>query len=184
MRRFASRFLRVSAALAVAALVAAGCSNDDSPDTAASSSAAPPPSATPPPSSTPPAQTSGAASPATTGVALKFGLPGFPNALTDGNGRAVYVYSLDTGGASKCLTGLCPTNWPPVITTGAPTVDGGEQAPGTQPRPDGTVQATYGGHPLYYFIQDTAPGQLNGKGLTPPFGGKFMLIQKDGSEVS
>jgi predicted lipoprotein with Yx(FWY)xxD motif len=36
---------------------------------------------------------------------------------------------------------------------------------GTIKRADGTVQATYDGHPLYTYVADTAPGQARGNKL-------------------
>jgi len=36
---------------------------------------------------------------------------------------------------------------------------------GTITRSDGTVQATYNGHPLYTYTADTAPGQASGNGI-------------------
>ena len=36
---------------------------------------------------------------------------------------------------------------------------------GTIDRSDGTVQATYNGHPLYTYIGDTAAGQASGNKL-------------------
>ena len=35
----------------------------------------------------------------------------------------------------------------------------------TTKRSDGTVQATWNGHPLYTYVGDTAPGQDKGNGL-------------------
>jgi predicted lipoprotein with Yx(FWY)xxD motif len=35
---------------------------------------------------------------------------------------------------------------------------------GTITRPDGVVQATYDGYPLYTFGSDSAPGQVRGNG--------------------
>jgi predicted lipoprotein with Yx(FWY)xxD motif len=32
-------------------------------------------------------------------------------------------------------------------------------------RSDGTIQATYDGHPLSIYVGDSAPGQANGNGL-------------------
>jgi hypothetical protein len=47
-------------------------------------------------------------------------------------------------------------------------------------RSDGTVQATYDGHPLYTYAGDTAPGQANGNGITS-FGGTWHEVPISGS---
>ena len=36
---------------------------------------------------------------------------------------------------------------------------------GTIKRADGSVQATYNGHPLYTYVGDSAPGQAHGNSL-------------------
>ena len=51
-------------------------------------------------------------------------------------------------------------NWPPV--TGPATAPGVTGTFGTIKRSDGSVQATFDGHPLYAFVGDTAPGQAKG----------------------
>jgi predicted lipoprotein with Yx(FWY)xxD motif len=43
---------------------------------------------------------------------------------------------------------------------------------GVTTRTGGAKQVTYGGHPLYYFKGDTAPGQTKGQGV----GGVWFLI--------
>jgi predicted lipoprotein with Yx(FWY)xxD motif len=56
------------------------------------------------------------------------------------------------------------TFWPPVkgpATAGAGVT--GKLA--TITRADGSVQATYNGHPLYTYVGDHAPGQATGNGL-------------------
>lgn len=84
--------------------------------------------------------------------------------LVNGKGFTLYWFALDSPARSYC-TGTCTRYWPPV--TGRPVI----QRPiagslGTITRPDGSVQATYDGHPLYTYVGDTAPGQASGNDLT------------------
>jgi predicted lipoprotein with Yx(FWY)xxD motif len=47
-------------------------------------------------------------------------------------------------------------------------------------RSDGSVQATFDGHPLYTFVGDTAPGQNKGNGLNAA-GGLWHEITTSGT---
>lgn len=79
---------------------------------------------------------------------------------TNAEGRALYWFASDTSTHSSC-TGACAKAWPPVegpVTAGA----GVTGKFGTITRSDGSVQATYNGHPLYTYIADTAAGQDRG----------------------
>ncbi len=99
--------------------------------------------------------------------------------LTGPNGMALYTKAGDTATSSTC-TGSCLTAWPPLTVppgqqaVGGPGVDG---AFGTLSRPDGTIQATYNGLPLYLYQGDTSPGDATGNGIdgfsvaTPGSGG-------------
>jgi predicted lipoprotein with Yx(FWY)xxD motif len=83
--------------------------------------------------------------------------------LTNSAGLTLYWFAPDTSTTSKC-TGSCATYWPPVkgpVTAGS----GVTGTLGVITRPDGTMQATYDGHPLYTYAGDTAPGQNKGNGL-------------------
>ena len=83
--------------------------------------------------------------------------------LTNADGRTLYWFAPDTATASKC-TGSCAAYWPPVL--GKPVPGAGVTGTiGTITRPDGTIQATYDGHPLYSYIGDSAPGQDSGNNL-------------------
>jgi predicted lipoprotein with Yx(FWY)xxD motif len=53
---------------------------------------------------------------------------------------------------------------------------------GTTKRQDGTTQVTYNGHPLYYFIGDSAPGMANGEGIDA-FGAHWEVINAAGTGV-
>ena len=82
--------------------------------------------------------------------------------LVDSKGMTLYWFAIDTSTASKC-TGSCLTYWPPVkgpVTAGS----GVTGTLGTITRSDGTMQATYMGHPLYTYIGDKSPGQATGNG--------------------
>jgi len=83
--------------------------------------------------------------------------------LTNATGRTLYWFAPDTATTSKC-TGSCAAYWPPVL--GKPVAGAGVTGTiGTITRPDGTIQATYDGHPLYSYIGDSAPGQDSGNNL-------------------
>ncbi len=104
--------------------------------------------------------------------------------LTDGSGRAVYLWMKDPTGKSEC-TGSCAAAWPPMTTTGTVTASGGAVASdlGTITRSGGTKQVTYDGHPLYYFSGDSSPGMTAGQGLSA-FGAKWWLVSTSGSSIT
>jgi predicted lipoprotein with Yx(FWY)xxD motif len=117
-------------------------------------------SATPPAGAGSPTGTSSAPSSST---ALSTTTIGGVAVLTNAKGYTLYWFAPDTPATSKC-TGSCVQYWPPVkgpVTAGA----GVTGTLGTITRSDGTVQATYDGHPLYTYAGDTAPGQNKGNGL-------------------
>lgn len=86
--------------------------------------------------------------------------------LVDGEGMALYMFTNDTqdSGESVC-EGDCLVAWPPL--EGEPTAGEGvdESLLGTIERSDGSTQASYNGWPLYYWAQDTAPGDVTGQGV-------------------
>ena len=86
--------------------------------------------------------------------------------LVDANGMTLYIFLNDEPGKSNCYD-ACAQNWPPLLTEGAPVAGEGVDAAllGTAERSDGTMQVTYNGWPLYYFVNDAAPGDTNGQGL-------------------
>ena len=99
---------------------------------------------------------------AATAGGLKTATIGGATVLTNANGFTLYSFAPDTPTKSNC-NGTCAQNWPPV--TGPATASGVTGTFGTIKRSDGSVQATFDGHPLYTFVGDTAPGQAKGNGL-------------------
>jgi predicted lipoprotein with Yx(FWY)xxD motif len=170
--------IRLGAGLAAAlgaALLTAACSSSGSSSSPAPASSA---AATPAGSSATSATGSGSGLVVTTksGSAGAF--------LTDGSGRAVYLWTKDAMNSSSC-TGACAGAWPPVTTTGAVTASGGVNTAdlSTITRSGGVKQVVYDGHPLYYFSGDSGPGQVNGQG-SDGFGAKWWLVDPAGTSIT
>lgn len=100
-------------------------------------------------------------------------------ALTTADGMTLYLFTPDSATSSAC-TGGCATAWPPLAgpAVGGEGLDAAQF--GTITRDDGSVQATYFGHPLYLFSGDTAPGDANGQGS----GGSWFAITADGAQAA
>jgi predicted lipoprotein with Yx(FWY)xxD motif len=107
----------------------------------------------------------------------------FGQALVNGEGMALYAFSLDTGGTSAC-TGDCATEWVPLASQGSPVAGTGVDATklSTITRDDGTMQVTYNGHPLYTFESDTAAGDATGQAMDD-FGGTWTLVSPTGDLI-
>jgi predicted lipoprotein with Yx(FWY)xxD motif len=98
-----------------------------------------------------------------TKVVLKTANIGGVTVLTNAQGLTLYLFVPDTPTSSKC-TGSCTAYWPPVF--GRPQAGPGVTGTlGTIRRPDGSLQATYDGHPLYTYIGDSREGQATGNKL-------------------
>jgi len=108
---------------------------------------------------------------------------GLGRILVDAKGRTLYLFEKDKGTTSSCY-GACASGWPPYTTTGAPQAGSGAAASllGTTTRTDGTTQVTYKGHPLYYFVGDTKPGEVTGEGVNA-FGAKWYVLAPSGNKI-
>lgn len=104
--------------------------------------------------------------------------------LATPGGRTLYDFTPDTPASSACVSGLCARLWPPLLTTGRPTVGKGleQSLVGTIRRPDGSLQVTYAGHPLYSWIGDSRPGMVTGQALLNQ-GGYWYVLSTDGHEI-
>lgn len=106
----------------------------------------------------------------------------FGTILMDQNGMTLYTLSSDTPGVSTC-SGGCVGPWPPAIVDAdtAAMIQGGGAADmpalGAMTRADDMgLELTWNGMPLYRFVRDTAPGDVNGNGVTA-FGGTWKVVQ-------
>jgi predicted lipoprotein with Yx(FWY)xxD motif len=100
--------------------------------------------------------------------------------LVDASGRTLYVFSPDARKTPTC-TRTCASFWPPLLVRHRPVAGSGVKKSllGTVRTAAGKLQVTYDHWPLYTFVEDTAPGQAHGEGLTQ-FGGKWATIKASG----
>ena len=103
--------------------------------------------------------------------------------LFDGRGRALYIFTADRRGKSRCY-GACAAAWPPVLVKRKPVAGRGVRSGliGTTRRSDGRLQATYRGRPLYYYVGDRRPGQILCQDVEE-FGGHWYVIRPRGTAV-
>lgn len=100
--------------------------------------------------------------------------------LTDADGLTLYYFRNDTDGTSACNS-PCSDTWPPVgadeqVDTAALQL----ALLGATTRDDGAEQLTYDGRPLYRYIDDAQPGDVNGQGV----GNVWFAAGADGTELA
>jgi len=150
--------------------------------------------ATTAPSAPAPATTSAASSPATTAsesapastpagsdataLALMMADSSLGSILVDGNGMTLYLFTNDSPNTSAC-TGQCLVNWPPLLGEPAAGTGVDDSKLGSFQREDGSTQASYNGWPLYYWKDDTKPGDVLGQNVNEV----WFVIDRDGEPV-
>jgi predicted lipoprotein with Yx(FWY)xxD motif len=102
----------------------------------------------------------------------------------DAHKRTLYMLTADGRNVSHC-SGQCAANWPPAkAPAGRPTLATGLSRSKLRviKRSDGSHQLAYAGHPLYRFVGDSRPGDVNGEGINA-FGGLWYVLNKSGKAV-
>ncbi|RFU19088.1 hypothetical protein D0Z06_23140 [Geodermatophilus marinus] len=172
-------------ATAVAVLVSAcgggGSGSDPTPGAAATATTTSPTTsaATSGTTATGTAATESGATGTMTGVVITVSDSEFGPMLFDGRGQAIYLFDEETTAQPACY-GDCAAAWPPVLTEGSPQAMGNTRGDllGTTVRDDGSLQVTYGGHPLYFYA-DEDPGQVLCHDVEG-FGGTWLVVTPEG----
>ncbi len=175
--RWATRSLRAARPYTILLLLVGACGGQ-------ATHAAPPPSqvVSSTPSLTTPARPSTEAT-TSTPVTIKLADSRYGRIIVDGSGRALYLFDADRGPTPTCYT-ACAAAWPPFMTTQAPTAgpELTQALTSTTVRNDGSRQVTYNGHPLYYYIGDHRPGEVNCQAVVE-FGGGWYVLDGQGNKV-
>jgi predicted lipoprotein with Yx(FWY)xxD motif len=91
------------------------------------------------------------------------------------NGMTLYIFTRDELDTSNC-TERCLENWPALTVESADALTTDPAIPGEfgtiTREDDGTLQVTYNGLPLYYWVRDEAPGDMTGEGV----GGVWWIV--------
>lgn len=100
--------------------------------------------------------------------------------LTDQNGRTLYAFTNDKNRSSSC-SGQCIASWPALAGGRSVTAGAGVDRSllGETKRAEGTLQATYGAWPLYYYAGDMNAGDVDGQGVD----GVWYAVGADGKLV-
>jgi predicted lipoprotein with Yx(FWY)xxD motif len=169
MRKRYPVILAIAAVAAVVGLAACGGDDDDSSDSGATAAA----------------DTATAA--ASGGTVSTQDVAGTGTVLVDSQGMALYTNDMDKGTTIAC-TEECAAEWIPLTAQGQPSSSDSavESRLGRVKRPDGTTQVTFGGLPLYTFVEDSA-GKVNGNGESDSFGGTnftWTVASTDGAATA
>jgi predicted lipoprotein with Yx(FWY)xxD motif len=99
--------------------------------------------------------------------------------LVNPAGRTLYALEGESTHHLLCKSGACTAIWPPLTvrsrTTRLRAGAGVHGALGLIRRPNGALQVTLRGKPLYRYSGDSAAGQANGEGIRS-FGGTWHAV--------
>ena len=84
--------------------------------------------------------------------------------LVNRQGMSLYSLSVERKGRFICTNKACVSLWKP-LTVAKGTKPTGVSGLGTVKRPDGKLQVTYRGGPLYRFAEDHKRGDVKGNGF-------------------
>ncbi len=102
---------------------------------------------------------------------------GYGEVLTDSAGYTLYVLSTESSGKLHCTSGACLKAWPALLVDKNAKIAGGAGVKGKASHVvrGAKWQVTYNGWPVYTFVGDSHPGQVNGENIHA-FGGVWDLV--------
>ncbi|WP_214316689.1 COG4315 family predicted lipoprotein [Nonomuraea sediminis] len=103
--------------------------------------------------------------------------------IVTGKGMTLYHFEKEEDGTPACY-GPCTGEWKPYITQGKPTATEGAKVDQVSmvARKDGTMQVTYGGHPVYTYADDKKPGDTTGQEKNE-FGAEWYAVKTNGQAM-
>jgi len=101
--------------------------------------------------------------------------------VVDSEGMTLYGFTPDEATGEPTCYDDCAATWPPLTVEGDFTVGAGLDMAdfSTATRTDDGTQLKLGTYPLYYFANDSAPGDTNGQGLNDV----WFVIGADGELI-
>ena len=142
--------LKLSIPAIAAPLLIAACGSSSSSNTTSSAA-----------STQPATQTSSSSSSA---LVVKTASSSLGTILVDSQGMTLYHLGGEVNGKFICTSTACLGVWHPLIASAGSKPSGEVGSLGTVKRPEGTMQVTYKGTPLYTFTGDQQPGETKGQG--------------------
>jgi predicted lipoprotein with Yx(FWY)xxD motif len=145
--------LKLSLPAIAASLLIAACGSSSSGNTTSSAAG-----------TQPAAQTSSSGG-SSSAVLVKSASNSLGTILVDSQGMTLYHLSGEQNGKFICTSTACLGAWHPLLapSSGAPSGEVGSL--GSVKRPEGTMQVTYKGTPLYTFTGDQQSGETKGQGI-------------------
>jgi len=100
-------------------------------------------------------------------------IEGTGNVLVDSSGQALYASEQETAAGKVLCTGACNSFWQPLTVSGGTPSGSVPGQLGVMKRPEGSMQVTFNGMPLYTFTQD-GPEEVTGDGFKDAFEGEHF----------
>jgi predicted lipoprotein with Yx(FWY)xxD motif len=117
--------------------------------------------------------TAGSSSSGSTATVSTASIGSVGTVLVNSAGRTLYTPMQEASGQLMCTTSECNAIWIPLTVPSGTQPSAGSGVTvtlGTVTRPDGTLQVTEAGKPLYTFSLDTDSGQVTGNNVQDQFG--------------